>query len=161
MRHLFLLLTLALCSLIGLVSCEECGISAEPLLNLTVAWTTPGKVDTLYALNSQNPLPAQPYSTTGVTTYNGFQLPLNMNADNSRYVFLRNGRRDTLTVYYKREYAYRNTKCGYTLDLTAPVGQQATITRGTIQSISYLKNNYQRTFFTRATDAGIYLSVKL
>ena len=161
MRHFFLLLIISFCSLFGLVSCEECGPSAEPLLHLSVAWTTPGKVDTLYALNSQNPLPAQPYSTTGVTSYNGFELPLNLNADNSRYVFLRNGRRDTLTVYYKRDYGYRNTKCGYVLDLAAPVGQQATITRGTIQSISYLRNNYQRTFFSRATDAGIYLSVQL
>ncbi len=161
MRHLFLPIALSLFALFGLISCEECGPSAEPLLHLNLSWTTPGKVDTLYALNSQNPLPAQPYLTTAATTYNGFELPLNMNADNSRYVFLRNGRRDTLTVYYKRDYAYRNTKCGYTLDLTAPVGQQAMITRGVVQSISYMKTNYQRTFFTRATNAGIYLSARL
>lgn len=161
MRHLILPL-LALMSLAsGLTSCEECGPSAEPLLHLSLSWTTPGKVDTLYALNSQNPLPTQPYSTTGLTTSNRFELPLNLNADSSRYVFLQNGHRDTLTVYYKRNYAYRNTKCGYVLDLTPPAGQQAQVTRGTVQSISYLKNNYQRTFFSRATETEIYLSVRL
>ena len=161
MRHTLSLL-LVLASLVALLTgCENCGPSTEPSLQVNVSWTTAGKVDTLYALGSQRPLPTQPYSTTGLTNYSQFVAPLNLNADSSQYVFGQNGRKDTLTVFYKRNYSYRDTNCGYVIDLTAPLGKQVYATRGKVESVNYEQNSYQGGIGRTIYQTGIYLSLRL
>lgn len=146
---------------IMLNGCKDCGPSAEPLLTCNLSQKTRQKLDTLYALNTINTLPQQPYSTTAITTNKQLVLPVNLNADSSQYVFQLNGQRDTLTVFYKRKYSYRDTKCGYVLDLIEPAGQKAKVTRGEVGSVIYEQNSYQRTFLQSARETGIFLTIQL
>ncbi|ADB42275.1 hypothetical protein Slin_6316 [Spirosoma linguale DSM 74] len=140
MRSVFTLLLTALGLSLVLMSCENCGPSREPFLNLSLQLPTPAKVDTIYALDARNPLPKQDLSTSAVTSALWLELPLNLNANQSRYVFQLNGRRDTVTVFYRRSFAYRNQRCGYVLDLYQPDGTPARTTRGTISNVSYWQN---------------------
>ncbi len=87
-------------------------------------------------------------------------VPLNLNADSTRYVFESSGRRDTLTVFYTRDFTYKDRKCGYVLELTPPKGQQARTTRGTISYVSFMPNR-DRTFLGTEQDTSIQLSIRL
>ncbi|SOD91662.1 hypothetical protein [Spirosoma fluviale] len=140
MRPVFTLLLMAFGLSFALMSCENCGPSREPFLNLSLQLTTPAKIDTIYALDARNPLPKQPVSTSIVTSGIWLELPLNLNANQSRYVFQLNGRRDTVTVFYRRSFAFRNQRCGYVLDLFEPDGIPAKTTQGTVSSVSYWQN---------------------
>ncbi|MFD2570913.1 DUF6452 family protein [Spirosoma soli] len=151
---------LAALSLLSLYSCENCGPSAEPSLILSFQTNTRQKIDTLYAIGSQKPVPAQPYSTTALTTGTQLALPLNLNADSTRYVFRIDGQRDTVTVFYERRFAYRNRKCGYVLDLYQPKGKSARTTRGTIPYVSYLQNR-DGAFLSSSQNTQVQLSVRL
>ncbi|GAB4027002.1 DUF6452 family protein [Spirosoma koreense] len=145
-----------------ITACQNCGPSAEPTLQLNVAWATPGRLDTIYALGSHGRQFSQPYSTTSVASDGQFFLPINLNTDTSQYVFRQNGRQDTLTVFYRRNYSYRSKSCGYVIDLTAPSGQSARVSRGRIEAVGYEQNNYQTGLPSTGTrETGIFVSLRL
>ena len=147
--------------LIHLSACENCGPSAEPLLTISFVpqanATASPMVDTLYSLDSRQALPLRAYQKFPLRSAT---VPLNLNADSTRYVFESGGRRDTLTVFYVRDVGYRNRKCGYVIELIDPKGKQARTTRGIIDGVFYLRNQ-DRSFFNDASDTSIQLSIRL
>ncbi len=156
MRPMLLFFTVTLAT--SLCSCENCGPIAEPILNLYFGDGTGTKTpfDTLYALNSRGPILNRP------TLSNQLALPINLGADSTRYVFRLAGRQDTVTVHYRRMFAYRNQKCGYVVNLLEPNAPQpkARTTRGTVVSVSYIQNR-DGSFGASASNTGIYLSIQL
>lgn len=161
MRSLALCFTVVAGVITTLSACENCGPSAEPLLTLSFVpqadATASPMVDTLYSLDSRRALPLGDYQKFPLRYAT---VPLNLNADSTRYVFESGGRRDTLTVFYIRDVAYRDRKCGYVLELTTPTGQQARTTRGTISYVSYNPNR-DGSFLGPKQDTSIQLSIRL
>ena len=146
---------------IGLINCENCGPTAEPLAMLSISSTVATHFDTVYAPGSLRPLPAQPHSTPASSPFLSLTLPINLTADSTRYIVQLNGRRDTITVFYQRKTAYRNQHCGYVLDLYAPAkGLSARTTRGRVGTVTYVQNRNGSILGGRQ-DTGIYLSVQL
>lgn len=158
-----LLIVLAILSFL-LAGCDECGPDGEPALDLIIYQTNPFTIDTLYTLDSQQPLPSQPYSVTALNSAQQRILPINLNADKTRYVFQISGRKDTLTVFYTLDFAYRNRRCGYVLSVKAPPDkspdQQVQITRGKIQNVWYM-HNQDGAFLKESRKSGISLSIRL
>ena len=120
MRFFPLILLGTLLLAVVLWGCENCGPSAEPLLSLSLQSLTTIKIDTVYSPDTRQPLPAQPYSVTSLTTSRQLVLPINLNADSTRYVVRLSGQQDTITVFYKRDFSYRDRKCGYVVNLIDP-----------------------------------------
>ncbi|MBC7569828.1 MAG: hypothetical protein H7319_08865 [Spirosoma sp.] len=142
---------------LALTGCENCGPTAEPLLNLSINTGTQARPDTIFSPDSRNPLPARPSPTYGIQS----GLPVNLTADSTRYVYRLAGRYDTVTVFYQRKTAYRNRKCGYVLDLYEPErGPKARTSRGKVESVSYLPNR-NANFLSSSENTSIYLSIRL
>ena len=158
-----LIIPLICCSLlvISLVSCENCGPTAEPIATLSILTSTATRLDTVYAPGSLRPLPVQQHVRTFSTFSHQLNLPVNLTADSTRYVVQFGGQRDTITVFYQRKTDYRNRNCGYVLDLYAPVkSPTARVSRGRVTSVSYLRNT-NGTFLSSPQNTSIYLSVGL
>lgn len=161
MRSFLLCFVVLAGCLSGLWGCKNCGPSAEPLLYLSVWSDTPARLDTLYAPDSRGPMPAQPYSTTAPTTGRQLTLPVNLNADSTRYVFRLSGRQDTVTVFYRRDFYYRDRGCGYVVNLYQPGKKpDARTSRGQVLSVSYQQNT-DGYFLTSSRNTGISLNVRL
>lgn len=161
MRPVILLLIAYTLLAISLVSCENCGPTAEPLVRLSVRPANATRLDTIYAPGSLRPLPSQLSLTPVGSTSRQFIVPINLTADSTRYVVQFGGRRDTITVFYQRRTAYRNRRCGYVLDLYAPPkGPSARTTSGRIEHVSYVQNR-DGNLVSGSQDTGIYLSVSL
>lgn len=148
---------------VGLTGCENCGPTAEPRLLLSLPDTVSVVLDTLYAINSTGPLPAQsngnnsPFRTGG----NQITLPINLNADSTQYVFKLRGRPDTVTVYYQRDFSFKNRKCGYVIELVEPkTGLNARTSRGQVLS-TYYQQNRGSTIISSKSDTGISLVIRL
>jgi|GEM_PF-1533120 len=90
-----------------LASCEICGIG-----NFYSATTSEKQFFTkLRVLGALKDSVAFGFSSA--------QLPINLNANSTTYIFKHSGKNDTLTVFYEKNDA-SSPKCGYVLDLEAP-----------------------------------------
>ena len=114
----------------GLASCKKnCGPSDEPRLNLYLNMEASRKLTSVYGLNTVpgSPVIAPPQSSSALDqtylgrTYWQLDLPLSLTADRTQYVFARSGKLDTVTVRYRRIYAYEDTECGYTITILPPL----------------------------------------
>lgn len=158
-----LIISLIYCSslVVSLVSCENCGPTAEPVATLSILTPTATRFDTVYAPGSLRPLPTQQYSTTATVNSHQLTVPVNLTADSTRYVVQFSGRRDTITVFYQRKTDYRNRNCGYVLELYAPLrGPSARVSRGRVTSVGYIQNR-SGTLLSSSQNTSIYLSVGL
>ncbi len=160
--HRLTLLILIVIS-VTLCACEDCGPTDEPTLYLTIQSQIPFRVDTLYGLGATGQFAGRPdFSSTAISNYQ--LLPLNLNADSTRYALTIDGRSATITVYYRRNFYYKNPQCGYVFDLQSPssdIRRQARTTRGTIASVKYAQNLFDGGFLRSGTDTGIHLSIQL
>lgn len=166
--HLVLLLTGLSMTLWG---CRKnCGPSNEPRLELSIVTTSAVRLTEIYALQTVTTAPALtlPASTSAPNrAYWTLNLPLNLTADKTQYVLVSTARRDTVMVNYRRTFTYEDAECGYVVNilprLTA-AGQQVAdsltvqTTTGTVNNLYFLPTT-SRTFFTRSSDTGIYLSL--
>ena len=162
---------LALC-LIGLLAgCKKnCGPSDEPLLNLHINMLSTSQLTEVYGLNTTpgSPVVTLPQSTSAPNrTYWQLGLPLNLNADKTQYVFVRSGQRDTVTVYYRRVFAYEDTECGYTVTILPPLTNNGApaadslvvkTTAGKLDRVEFTPTT-TRTFFSGGSNTGIRVSL--
>lgn len=146
----------------SLNSCENCGPTAEPRLLLSLNDSVSGVLDTLYAPNSKGQLPPQPYGNNSpFRTGSQITLPINLNADSTQYVFKLRGSQDTVTVYYRRDFSFRNRKCGYVIDLFEPrSGPNARASRGRVSNVYYGQNKNSN-FLNPSQDTNIGITVQL
>ncbi|GAB4028514.1 hypothetical protein [Spirosoma gilvum] len=161
-RWLFYVFTIAACT--AFWSCEDCGPSDEPILTLQLSAQTAFQIDTLYGIGATGK-PVQPFSSKASGPYVIFQLPINLNADSTRYAFVIDKHLETITVYYKRNFYYKNGTCGYVFDLypsaTDPL-RNVQLTRGKVDNIYYTQNSFNGGFLRPATsETGIQLSISL
>lgn len=147
-----------------LVSCQDCGPDDEPLLTLSVQANIPFQVDTVYGSGATGRL--LNYSKQlAASRYAFFQLPLNLNADSTRYVLSIDGKQEAVTVFYQRKFYYKTRQCGYVFDLLSPVRdvrRQAQTTRGRVETVDYLQNSFNGGFLrTARSTTGIRLAITL
>lgn len=121
------------------------------------------RLDTVYGVGAVGKLPNAYVSFRDTAQYQTLSLPLSLLADSVRYVLVINGRPEQLTVFYRRDYSYRNKTCGYVLNTYAPTGNgpQARTTVGKIDNVVYEQNNYQTGVPSPGRDSGIFLSLRL
>ena len=160
MRFRWLSYFLLFISFLVLLACEDCGPTDEPILTLAIQSQMPIQIDTQYGVGAVGRL-LQKVNLQS----NSFQLPLDLNADSTRYILLMDGHSEAITVFYKRDFHYRSNMCGYVFDLEkpdAPFTQQAKTTRGKVVSIGYTQNSFNAGFLRQATSTtGIQLVINL
>ena len=152
---------------VSLLSCKKnCGPSDEPRLNLSINMDASRKLTSVYGLNTApgSPVVTLPQSTSAPNrTYWRLDLPLSLTADKTQYVFVRSGKLDTVTVRYRRVYAYEDTECGYTVTILPPLTSNgrpiadSLIVRTTSGRLNSLTFTPTRTGngFNRSTNTGI------
>lgn len=146
-----------------LVSCQGCGPSNESLLTLSIQASVPFRVDTVYGAGAtgkllQNPAQASP------SQFTFYQLPVNLNADSTRYILRIDGRQETVTVFYRRKFYYKSRQCGYVYDLFSPdfdMRRQARTTRGRVTDVAYSQNSFDGGFLRSSNETGIRLAIML
>lgn len=152
---------------VSLLSCKKnCGPADEPRLKLYLNMEASRKLTSVYGLNTAAgaPLISLPQSTSATNrTYWDLDLPLSLTADRTQYVFVRSGKLDTVTVRYRRIYAYEDTECGYTVTILPPLASNGRpladslivrTTAGKLNSVSFTPTS-TRTFFNPGSNTGI------
>ncbi|MEZ0487443.1 DUF6452 family protein [Fibrella aquatica] len=165
MNRLYVLVIIGIASMV--IGCRKnCGPSDEPRLKLSINMQTAPALTAVYALNTAPGSPAMtlPQSTSAPNrTYWQLDLPLNLTADRAQYVFNRSGRLDTVTVNYRRKFAYEDVECGYTVTILPPLNSDNTpladslvvkTTAGKLNSVDFIPTS-SRTFFIRESNTGI------
>jgi hypothetical protein len=152
----------------ALWSCQDCGPTDEPILTLTLQSQTTFRIDTLYGIGATGQPALETQFSNGLKSpaqYATFQLPLNLNADSTRYALLIDGHLETITVFYVRDFYYRNNTCGYVFDLkprAIDLLQNARTTRGKVATITYTQNSFDGRFLRSSTsETGIQLGISL
>lgn len=138
----------------GLPACDDCGPSAEiePRVELTIT-TSPARlfrlrevVQAVYGLGALTQQALTIPADTSRQYSHQLALPINLRADQVRYVLVNQNRADTITVNYQRIFTYKDNKCGYLLDVRPPSGFQynpttlplaAQTTLGKVSSVYY------------------------
>lgn len=147
------------------VACDNCGSYDEPKLNLFISSALSFQVDMISAFGTTATF-SQPDLKTPVRAIQ-FSLPLSLVADSTRYTLVVNGKPETLTVHYKRTFAYRDRKCGYQTNLYPPANttqaRQVQVSVGKIANLQYLPIQTGRSLFgnLRTDDSQILLSISL
>lgn len=157
--HFFLAFLLAL----ALWSCEDCGVTTEPrlMVRLSTSKQPLFHLDTVFALQTDKAV-FRRSGTVPLTSIEQFDVPLNLNADSTQYVFVVNGQRGLLTVRYRREFAYRSERCGYVLELRDPKKlQNASSSLGKTENITYQTNSFSSGFLYDKRLTGIFLTIQL
>lgn len=177
MQHLIAyLLLLALAA--SVTTCTPgCGPDAdqEPRLTLYIS-ADPGKpfslsqiATTIYAVGSPQNFLADNKTKSG-TAYTPYiassgtsvslNLPYSLTADRTQYVFVKDTRRDTLTVNYRRVFTYKDKQCGYWVDVKPPPGfngDRATTALGARSSLGRVTSvYYEGTYLSKNVFASTY-----
>lgn len=138
-----------------LVSCEVCGISSEPSVSLNFSSATTSGRQPIFTkirvLGASKDSIAFGFGTA--------QLPINLNANSTTYIFERPSKTDTLTVFYAKKVFDTTPKCGYVLDLEAP--KSGPYHKSTFKNVSVSYSSaYQ--FRTRSDEiSSIYVNILL
>ncbi len=142
MRYSRVLTALFLGVAVGLGSCRRCGTVSEPNMQFSIRSGKPFLLDTLYGAGAVGQLPNPVRPQTGTSFY-AYSLPLNLAADSTRYVLRLDGKLETLTLFYKRKFDYRNQECGYVVELLKPEnGTTARLSRGRVTVAEYVPADY-------------------
>jgi hypothetical protein len=162
MKKISLLSLLALACLTGCYE-EECGINAEPVITLAfpLNFTGPPLIfDRIRILNSIKNITNAEISIGAKNYPNDLFLPVDLRTNSTTYIFERNNRTDTLTVFYQQKIYDVNKRCGYILDLEAPIsGPQfrSTFKRAKIDYYSYY--SYQEGITRYEPLRGIFFQI--
>jgi len=102
--------------LIGITACRKDDICTdEGTPDLKIKFFDAGNhatekaVDTLYLIA----LPKQDTLVAGQTKVSGLSIPLNVNADLSKFIFVTQQNKDTVIFHYTRETIFVSKACGY------------------------------------------------
>ena len=104
--------------LVILASCEHCGPQKELSLRIYLRGDTL-KLDSISALNALNQTAFREQIELQSPNSRQFDLPMSLLADSTTYIFAFKTRTDTLTVFYKRDFSYKNG-CGFIVDAHSP-----------------------------------------
>jgi hypothetical protein len=156
MRSLLLILLLSP----ALYNCTYCGPQQEPAASLQMS----GQVSRLRSLQAVGTLDPDYFkSQVGYeirdVTY--FTLPLSLHADSTTYIFDFQDRMDTLTIYYKREFYYKDN-CGFVMDLAKPSSgshQKSTFSRVNVSYFPYVISHRKVIFEHHITGIGIHVEL--
>ncbi len=141
------------------VACEDCGLTDEPELQLSLQSTKSIQIDTVYAVGAVKALSNSSVKASG--QYVSLTLPLSLHADSTQYKLRLNGRTETITVFYRRNFSYKSKKCGYVVNLYAPYGKEANTTAGKVINAGYSQTIYKSGFLSGGSPTGILLFIGL
>ncbi len=102
-----------------MASCKEtCGIIAEPTLSLNFINMATPKFKNIKIVGASKDLPNSGTATPSISgQYGNIILPINLNANNTTYIFEQPNKTDTLTVYYQVVVKEISLTCGNILDI--------------------------------------------
>jgi hypothetical protein len=115
MKTIKLSIGLFLVSFLG--ACEFCSFKEEVQLKILYSSNIVDKPIFLEILaeGANKPVVLQRGDSLG-DIFSKFSLPVNTNADSTRYIFKRENRTDTLTIRYKREFKMVGNGCGFNVN---------------------------------------------
>ena len=147
------------CVVLGglLVSCETCGISSEPSASLSFfSATAAGRQQAFTKIRVLGALKDSVAFGSGRA-----QLPINLNANSTTYVFEGPSKTDTLTIFYaKKVFDTGSRKCGNVLDLEAP--KSGSYYKSTFKNVSVLFSSaYQFRVWSPDDMNSIYVTISL
>lgn len=93
--------------------CEQCNEEKEVEMEVWFSnFEVPPQWDKIYVVGSEKQvIPGTIISDQGPS----FKLPINTNADSTKYVFQSGATLDTLLISYKRVFDFQSNTCGFTL----------------------------------------------
>lgn len=93
--------------------CEQCNEEKEVEMEVWFSnFEVPPQWDKIYVVGSEKQvIPGTIISDQGPS----FKLPINTNADSTKYVFQSGATLDTLLISYKRVFDFQSNNCGFTL----------------------------------------------
>ncbi|GLU50688.1 hypothetical protein [Dyadobacter frigoris] len=105
-----------------LSGCIDCGPQKELTIRLSIdadtfllkKVTAPGAID-LSIFDEQ----VKNYTSHSYSQLKDFTFPISLNADSTTYIFEFENRTDTLTLFYARDFSYKNG-CGFVVDAKYP-----------------------------------------
>lgn len=124
--------------LVILASCEHCGPQKELSLRIYLHGDTL-KLDSISALNALNQTTFREQVKLQSPGSRQFDLPMSLLADSTTYIFAFKSRTDTLTVFYKRDFSYKNG-CGFIVDAHSP--DSPTRTKSTFKKVNVTYEPY-------------------
>ena len=126
MRNLFLCLSGLI--LWGLLGCEQCGIEREPTAQISFFSPVPAFKKVRVLGSGKDTLARRELSFS-----NRITAPIDLNANQTTYIFESTNRTDTLTVFYDKKVFNASNTCGYVLDIEAPF--KGPFTKSTFQRV--------------------------
>lgn len=137
---LFLYALLTLC--LGMGSCKEtCGIIAEPTLSLNFINMATPNFKNIRIVGATKDLPNSGTATPSLSgQYGNIILPINLNSNNTTYIFEQPNKTDTLTVYYQVVVKEISLTCGNILDIdSTAIKPKSTFKKVTTQFGTYYR----------------------
>ena len=128
----YLLYIVFFSTLMVLFSCETCGIAVEPTVSVTLPQSINSNITKITIVGSN-----KDWENLNAIDY---ELPLNLNADHTTYVFTQLNRTDTLTIYYKRKIYNASKQCSYIIDLEQP--DMPNPVKSTFKDVQYRYSSY-------------------
>ena len=128
-----------------LSSCIDCGPQRELTIQLSIEAdadtfllkkvTAPGAIDLSIFDKQVNSYDSQSY----YARLRDFNFPISLNADSTTYIFEFENRTDTLTLFYTRDFSYKNG-CGFVVDAERPAS--LTETKSTFKDVYVEYDSY-------------------
>jgi hypothetical protein len=147
MKTIKLSIGLFLVSFLG--ACEFCSFNEEVQLKTLYSDNIVDKPIFLeiIAEGANKPVVLQRGESLG-DIFSKFSLPVNTNADSTRYIFKRENRTDTLTIRYSREFKMEGNDCGFNVNFGSNK-----VTKNTLEFSAYLRLGI--------INGGIFSSIRL
>lgn len=160
MKNLLPLLLLILI----LYGCIDCGPQKELTVSINFNQGKDSlhlnKVEAIGALDQQI-FQKQVVDFNTANPFPDLTLPISLNADSTTYIFEFDNRMDTLTLFYQRDFHYKNN-CGFVTDTKRPASRyesKSTFKEVYVYYESYIK--YDITFLSSLGGGGISLRITL
>jgi hypothetical protein len=152
MKRLLLILLLSLVQ----YGCTYCGPQQEPAVDLQLGGQV-SRLRSVHAVGTLDPNHLKSLIGTDLQKVSYLTLPLSLHADSTTYIFEFEDRKDTMTIYYKREF-YHKDKCGFVVDLAKPdsgLYHKSTFSLVTVSYYPYIYTKKIR-LFDYISGIGIY-----
>jgi hypothetical protein len=138
MKMLTIASLIALC--LGIGGCKEsCGVVTEPTLSLNFVNMLTPSFKNIRIVGATKDLPNSGTAKASLSgQYGNIILPINLNANNTTYIFEQPSKTDTLTVYYQVAVKEISLTCGNILDIdSTTIKPKSTFKKVTVQYGTY------------------------
>ncbi|MCE7068100.1 hypothetical protein [Dyadobacter sp. CY326] len=146
--------------LVTLISCEHCGPQKELSLRIDIQRDSL-QLDSVSAIGALDQTVFQQQVSNTTSGFRRLDLPISLLADSTTYIFAYETRTDTLTVFYKRDFYYKDG-CGFVVDAHAPASAtqvKSTFKKAGISYEPYVRKERRKWGVTGSDGISIFVEL--